>query len=121
MADDEHARVGAVAVEQLDRLVGVEVVGEHVLDLGLDVERLGGELRGVEGAHLRARVDGRELDPEARQRGARRGGLALAPRGQLALRIRLGIVWNGLPVAEEPELLGHAAEPSGGRGSAPCA
>src|SRR4051794_29600306 len=53
VADDQDARVGVVAAEQLERVAGLEPVGEDVLDLGLDVERLGGELRGALRAHLR--------------------------------------------------------------------
>ena len=119
--DDQHARVGVVAAEQVERVAGLEAVGEHVLDLGVDVERLRREPRGADRAHLRARVDGGELDAEARERRAGRTRLALAASGQLPLGVGLGVVRNGLPVAEEPELLGHAPEPSGERGTARCA
>ena len=118
MADDQHARVGVVAAEQLERVGAVEALGEHVLDLGLGVERLGGEPGGLLGAHLRARVDRGELDAQPREGGAGGSRLALAARGQLALVIGLRVVRDGLPVAEKPELLGHTAEPSAGRGTA---
>ncbi len=107
-----------MAAEQLERVGAVEALAEHVLDLGLGVERLGGELGRLLGAHLRARVDGGELDAQAREGGAGGGRLALAARGQLALVVGLRVVRDGLPVAEEPELLGHIAEPNRGRGTA---
>ena len=81
----------------------------------MDAARVGGEHRG---GGIVARVDRGELDAQARQGGARGGRLALAARGQLALVVELRVVRDGFPVAEEPELLGHIAEPNRGRGTA---
>jgi hypothetical protein len=111
VADHEHLRVAVVAGEQLERVLDLEAVAEHVLDLRVDVERARGELRGVGRAHLRAGVDRGELDAEPRQPGAGRDGLPLAARGQLPLCVGLRVVRNRLAMAKKPELLGHAAEP----------
>jgi hypothetical protein len=113
VADDEHLRVGVVAAEQLERVIGLEAVREHVLDLRVDVERLGREPGGGQRSHLGAGVDGGELDPEPREPGAGRDRLPLPARGQLPLVVGLGVVRDGLAVPEEPELPGHG--PQGNR------
>ena len=109
MADDEHARVVAVRAQQRDRVVAVEALGERLLHDRLDAERLAREPRGVDRAHLRARVAGVERGAEAGERGARGEGLSLAAGRQLSLRIGLGVVRHGLAVPEQPELGRHRA------------
>ncbi len=105
MADHEDALALLVLEQQLLSGADVEVLAEHVARLRLDVERAAGEHRGPARAHERARVAGAELHPEAGQRLARGCRLALPAGRQLALVVRLGLVGDGLPVAEEPELL----------------
>ena len=105
VADDEDAVALAVLREQVARDALVEVLAQRLAFLGRHVERLAGQRGGAGGADERARVTGRELEPEPRQRLARRDRLALAARGQLAVVIGLGFMRDGLSVAEEPELL----------------
>ena len=107
MADHQHAGVGSVPVQQLERVLAVEAVGERVLLLGLDVQRAAGEPRRVPRAHLRARVAGVELDPEPGQPLARVDRLPLSARRQLALGVGLGLVRDGLSVTEKPQLRRH--------------
>ena len=89
MADHEHARIGVVRREQPERVLAVEPVGQHVDLVGLDVQRLAGKPRRVAGAHLRARVAGRELLPEPGEGLARGECLTLAAGGQLAVGVGL--------------------------------
>ncbi len=102
--------VAVVAGEQLERVVDLEAVAEHVLALGVDVERLGSEPGGGERAHLRTGVDRGELDPEPREPGAGGDRLPLPARGQLPLVVGLRVVRDGLAVPEEPELPGHGPQ-----------
>ena len=111
VADDEHARVAVVGVQQLERVVAVEAVGERRRSiLGLDVER-----RGRRAARCRARgPSGSCSRRRTRRRAAAsavagRDRLALAAGGQLALVVGLGVVRDGLAVAQKPELRRHRA------------
>ena len=111
VADDEHAGAVVVAVHELERVLALEAVAEHVLVLGLGAERLGRQPGGVRRAPLRARVDRRELDAEPRQRRAGRHRLALAAGGQLTVGVVVPrVVRHRLAVPEEPELPRHGAE-----------
>ena len=105
VADDEDPRAVVVLGEQVARDVLVEALAERLALLGRHVERLAGERRRAGGADERARVTGRELEPEPRQRLAGGERLALAPCGQLTVEVVLGFVRDGLAVPEEPELL----------------
>ena len=107
MPDHEHARVGAVAQQQLERVLAVEAVGQRLLLRRLDVERLAGELRGLDRADLGARVAGLELDAEPREPLPRGDRLALAAGRQFAVVVGLGLVGNGLSVTKKPELRRH--------------
>jgi hypothetical protein len=91
--------------QQRARVVEVELLADRLALLRLHAQGLARERGGPGGAQERARVARGELQPEPRQRLARRRRLALAPRGQLPLEIGLGLVWHGLAVPEEPELL----------------
>lgn len=104
---DQHALLVAVGVQQSERVVAVEAVGERGVLHGLDVQRAAGQLSRVASADLRARVASRELDTEPGEAFAGRDGLALPARGQLALGVGLGVVRDGLSVAEKPELRRH--------------
>ena len=107
VADREDAGLGAVPVQQLERVVATEAVGQRVVRERLDVERPAGEPRGVERAQLRARVAGVELDPEPRQPLPSGDRLALAAGRQLAVGVGLGLVGNGFSVTKKPELRRH--------------
>ena len=109
VADHEHARVVPVRAQQRERVVAVEAVGRRLVDDRLDPERAAGQLGGVEGADLRARVAGVELQPEPGERRARGERLSFAAGRQLSLVIGLGVVRHGLAVPEQPELGRHRA------------
>src|SRR5918996_1294050 len=77
----ELARAVAVLGEQLAHGVDAELLAERLARLRLHVELLAGERCGGVRPHQRARVAGRELQPEPRERLAGGHGLALAARG----------------------------------------
>ena len=105
VAHDEHALVGVVRQQQLERVVGVEAVGQDGRLLRLDVERPAGQARRVARPDLRARVAGGELDAEARKCGPGGDCLALAPGRQLPIGVGLRLMWNSFSMTKEPELL----------------
>jgi hypothetical protein len=103
--DDQDPRSVVMLGQQLAGGVDVEPLAERGARLGRHVEWLARQLGGAGRAQERARVAGRELEPEPGERLARGDRLALAPRGQLALEVGLRLVRDGLAVPEKPELL----------------
>ena len=104
VADDEHAVAGR---RELTGGADVEARLQRLVLDRLDLERLTGEDRGLQGADLRAREDGLERHLERRERAARGAGLVLAALGEAPVVVGPRVVRLGLAVAQEPELVGH--------------
>ena len=113
VADDEHARVAVVGVQQLERVVAVEAVGERRLVHRLDVQRRGrrarrSRARGPSGSCSRRRTRRRAGRAPRRRRSAWRS----PARGQLALVRR---AWSR---AARPRRAGAARAAAPSRASA---